>query len=82
VFVRSAAVRAPRQAFNGLRAHRYLLVPMHKQADIINRGFGGYTSKQAVEIVPEIAQRVDMKATALVVVWFGANDAVTLDGPQ
>jgi hypothetical protein len=58
------------------------LITPPAQADIINRGFGGYTSKQAVEMVPEIIETVNMKNTPLVTVWFGANDAVTLDGNQ
>ena len=47
-----------------------------------NRGFGGYTSNQAVEILPELTQSLDLKKTALAVVWFGTNDAVNPKGPQ
>ncbi|GBF95364.1 isoamyl acetate-hydrolyzing esterase [Raphidocelis subcapitata] len=53
-----------------------------RRADILNRGFGGYTSKQAVQIVPEVADSISHKRTALAVVWWGANDAVNPQGPQ
>jgi hypothetical protein len=52
------------------------------QADIINRGFGGYTTKQASLILPELIETLDTKRSALAVVWWGANDAVNPEGPQ
>jgi hypothetical protein len=56
--------------------------PTPPQADVINRGFGGYTTKQAALIQPEMLEGLDMKRTALAVVWWGANDAVNPEGPQ
>ncbi|KAI8464125.1 MAG: SGNH hydrolase-type esterase domain-containing protein [Monoraphidium minutum] len=53
-----------------------------RRADVLNRGFGGYTSKQALQILPEILESVDLRRAALAVVWFGTNDAVNTKGPQ
>lgn len=52
------------------------------QADIINRGFGGYTTSVALAILPEVLETVDMRRTALALVWYGANDATNPDGAQ
>lgn len=46
-----------------------------RRLDIINRGFSGYTTDQAVELLPRIFPTLD-NDIQLVVVFFGANDAV------
>ena len=52
------------------------------QADIINRGFGGYTTNLAASILQEVLETLDAPRTALALVWYGANDATNPDGPQ
>ncbi|KIZ01037.1 hypothetical protein MNEG_6922 [Monoraphidium neglectum] len=68
---------SPASGWSNALADRY-----KRRADVINRGFGGYTSKQGLEILPEILETIDLGRTLLAVVWFGTNDAATPDGPQ
>ncbi|ORY87675.1 GDSL Lipase/Acylhydrolase family protein, partial [Protomyces lactucae-debilis] len=51
-------------------AHDY-----NRRLDVMNRGFGGYTTRQALELLPRIfpTKTDDLK---LVLLFFGANDAV------
>lgn len=67
----------PKGGWAGALTHRYV-----RRADVINRGFGGYTTRQAVQILPEMIETLKLNRTALAVVWFGANDAANPEGPQ
>ncbi|XP_022655372.1 isoamyl acetate-hydrolyzing esterase 1 homolog [Varroa destructor] len=64
-----------------------------RQVDVINRGFSGYTSRQAIHMLPRILSAFSSCQTVLgtqtdgnprantsitaLLVWFGANDACT-----
>ncbi|PWN43384.1 SGNH hydrolase [Ceraceosorus guamensis] len=47
--------------------------------EVVKRGFSGYTTREARAIVPHVFQQSDQREVggkaALVVVWFGTNDA-------
>jgi lysophospholipase L1-like esterase len=45
------------------------------QADVINRGFGGYTTSTTLLSLPEILESTSKQQIALATVWLGANDA-------
>ncbi|KAG5304213.1 GDSL Lipase/Acylhydrolase [Histoplasma capsulatum G186AR] len=47
-----------------------------RRFDIINRGFSGYTSQQALAIFPSFFPPVQKAKVRLMIVFFGANDAV------
>ncbi|PGG95991.1 hypothetical protein AJ79_09783 [Helicocarpus griseus UAMH5409] len=47
-----------------------------RRFDIINRGFSGYTSEQALAILPCFFPPVQKAKVRLLTVFFGANDAV------
>ncbi|PGH29672.1 hypothetical protein GX50_07582 [[Emmonsia] crescens] len=47
-----------------------------RRFDIINRGFSGYTSEQAVTVLPCFFPPVHKAKVRLMAVFFGANDAV------
>ncbi|OJD11817.1 hypothetical protein AJ78_07485 [Emergomyces pasteurianus Ep9510] len=47
-----------------------------RRFDIINRGFSGYTSKQALAVLPSFFPPVQKAKVRLMTVFFGANDAV------
>lgn len=46
-----------------------------RKADVINRGFGGYTTSNILLALPEILESVRNQKVVLAVVWLGANDA-------
>ena len=53
---------------------------MVRRMDVVNRGFSGYTTREGLELLPSVLAehtRID-----LVVVFFGANDAVIEGVPQ
>ncbi|GBG31276.1 Isoamyl acetate-hydrolyzing esterase 1-like [Hondaea fermentalgiana] len=49
-------------------SHQYV-----RRADVLNRGFSGYNTRWALELLPEIEK--DVKDAALGTIFFGANDA-------
>lgn len=56
-------------------------LPRHScvQADVINRGFGGYNSRWGTFLVDEIIKSFGGGRIKLVTIGFGANDAVSPD---
>jgi lysophospholipase L1-like esterase len=52
---------------------------VYPQADIINRGFGGYNTRWALHMVEEIIASHKPQEVKLVTVFFGANDAAHSD---
>lgn len=52
---------------------------LQHQADIINRGFGGYNSRWGVWLLEEALSTFDPKRIKVAVVEFGANDAAAPD---
>lgn len=46
-----------------------------RKADVVNRGFGGYTTATMLLSLPEILQSTSSQQIALATVWLGANDA-------
>lgn len=52
------------------------------QADVINRGFGGFNTKTALLALPEVLDMLSKQQIALAVVWLGANDAAVPEGSE
>ncbi|KAF2448698.1 SGNH hydrolase [Karstenula rhodostoma CBS 690.94] len=50
--------------------HEYI-----RRLDVVNRGFSGYTSRQALKILPHIVPSPSTANIRLLVVFLGANDA-------
>ncbi|KAK7189707.1 hypothetical protein DPSP01_005764 [Paraphaeosphaeria sporulosa] len=50
--------------------HEYI-----RRLDVVNRGFSGYTSRQALKILPHIVPAPSAANIRLLVVFLGANDA-------
>ena len=50
-----------------------------QQADVINRGFGGYNSRWGTFLVDDIINSFGAGRIKLVTICFGANDAVMPD---
>ncbi|EPS29415.1 hypothetical protein PDE_04364 [Penicillium oxalicum 114-2] len=46
-----------------------------RQMDVVNRGFGGYTTAHAIKIVHEILPSPETAKVRLMTIFFGANDA-------
>lgn len=46
-----------------------------RRADVVNRGFSGYTTRQVAEIVTDLLEPSTSKLARLAIVWLGANDA-------
>jgi len=46
-----------------------------RRADVLNRGYGGYNTRWALEALPHIFKGQEARPPLLVVVFFGANDA-------
>lgn len=51
-----------------------------EQVDVVNRGFGGYNTRWALHMLPEILHGMSADNTLLVTIFFGANDAARPDG--
>jgi lysophospholipase L1-like esterase len=47
-----------------------------RRLDLVNRGFSGYTSAQAVKVLPEFYPSILSVGVRFMTVFFGANDAV------
>ena len=45
------------------------------QADVLNRGFGGYNTATTLLALPEVMESVKNQRVILTTVWLGANDA-------
>ena len=59
-----------------------LLLLLLQQADILNRGFGGFNTKTALLALPEILDMLSKQQIALAIVWLGANDAAVPEGSE
>lgn len=53
-----------------------------RRADVLHRGFAGYTSRQALQVLPEVLDALDANRTVLATLWFGTNDACDPKGPM
>ncbi|KAL4764856.1 SGNH/GDSL hydrolase family protein [Aspergillus foveolatus] len=47
--------------------------------DVINRGFGGYTTAHAVKVFPKFFPTPEAATVRFLTIWFGANDASLLE---
>lgn len=54
---------------------------LHRKADIVNRGAGGYTTRGYKTIFREAVQELDPHSVAVAVIFLGANDADQPPGP-
>jgi hypothetical protein len=50
------------------------------QLDVVNRGFGGYNSRWGLKLLEQVLLQVAASGqqVALMMIWFGANDAAIL----
>lgn len=46
-----------------------------RRLDIINRGFSGYNTSQALQVLPEVMPQRSQARVRLMAIFFGANDA-------
>ncbi|CAE7187487.1 hypothetical protein PTNB73_06711 [Pyrenophora teres f. teres] len=53
-----------------------------RRLDIVNRGFSGYNTRQALQILPAIVPPPDQARIRFMAVFFGANDASLPDAPN
>ncbi|RPA87667.1 GDSL Lipase/Acylhydrolase family protein [Ascobolus immersus RN42] len=66
----------------GFGSGAQLLHSYARRLDVLNRGFSGYNTAHALRILPEIIPSPDVYKIKLLVVFYGANDAVLPDQPQ
>lgn len=67
-------------AFGAELSNRYV-----RTLDVINRGFSGYNSRQALQVLPHVLPRRSCARVRFMTIWFGANDSRlpnTPGGPQ
>lgn len=48
---------------------------LHRKADVVNRGAGGYTTRGYKSIFQEAVQELDAHSVAVVLIFLGANDS-------
>jgi len=53
-----------------------------RRLDVMNRGFGGYTSEMALRVLPDFFPSASQTKVCLVLVFFGANDATLPENLQ
>ena len=46
-----------------------------RRADVINRGYSGYNTRHALDILPSVLEGLDARGLLYCTVFFGANDA-------
>ncbi|XP_065851649.1 GDSL esterase/lipase CPRD49-like isoform X2 [Euphorbia lathyris] len=47
-----------------------------RKADIILRGYAGWNSRRALQVLPQVFPKEDVVQPALVIVYFGGNDSI------
>ena len=52
-----------------------------RRLDVVNRGFGGYNTRNALKVLPQIFSHIDDRVK-LVILFFGANDSAPEDVSQ
>ncbi|KAF2846419.1 SGNH hydrolase [Plenodomus tracheiphilus IPT5] len=53
-----------------------------RRLDVVNRGFSGYNSRQALQVLPAIVPSPDEAKIRFLTIFFGANDASLPDAPN
>ncbi|KAH9867963.1 hypothetical protein IAQ61_007269 [Plenodomus lingam] len=53
-----------------------------RRLDVVNRGFSGYNSRQALQILPAIIPSPDEAKLRFLIIFFGANDSSLPDAPN
>lgn len=53
-----------------------------RRLDVINRGFGGYTSGHAIKVFPKFFPTPEKATVRFMTIFFGANDACLPGSPQ
>ncbi|KAF7677619.1 hypothetical protein GT037_004478 [Alternaria burnsii] len=53
-----------------------------RRLDVVNRGFSGYNTRQALQILPAIVPPPDQAKIRFMTVFFGANDSSLPDAPN
>ncbi|KAF2215449.1 hypothetical protein CERZMDRAFT_35936 [Cercospora zeae-maydis SCOH1-5] len=57
-------------AFGAALANEYV-----RRVDVVNRGFSGYNTRQALEVLPHVLPPRSCSRVRFMTIWFGANDA-------
>lgn len=63
-------------AFAAQLANTYI-----RRLDIVNRGFSGYNTRQALQVLPHTIPPRSKAKVRLLVIWYGANDSRLPDTP-
>lgn len=66
---------SPNGGWGASIAHYYA-----RKADVVLRGYSGYNSRWALFLLPKIFPQESLEPPLLVTIFFGANDAVLLNG--
>jgi len=53
-----------------------------RRLDVVNRGFSGYNTRQALSVLPKIVPSPDHAKIRFMTVFFGANDASLATAPN
>ncbi|CAO2651372.1 Nn.00g039420.m01.CDS01 [Neocucurbitaria sp. VM-36] len=53
-----------------------------RRLDVVNRGFSGYNSRQALQVLPAIIPSPDEAKIRFLAIFFGANDSSLPDAPN
>ncbi|OAL48152.1 SGNH hydrolase [Pyrenochaeta sp. DS3sAY3a] len=53
-----------------------------RRLDVVNRGFSGYNSRQALKVLPAIVPSPDQAKIRFLTIFFGANDCSLVDAPN
>jgi len=53
-----------------------------RRLDVVNRGFSGYNTRQALQILPAIVPPPDQAKIRFMTIFFGANDSSLPDAPN
>ncbi|KAH8812661.1 GDSL Lipase/Acylhydrolase family protein-like protein [Xylogone sp. PMI_703] len=66
------------QSYSQLRGFAFgaeLQAAYARRLDVINRGFSGYTTKNALEVISKALPTPEQASVRFLTIWFGANDA-------
>ncbi|KAK2604009.1 hypothetical protein QQS21_003845 [Conoideocrella luteorostrata] len=75
LFGDSIVERSVAQNSGGLSMQAALAEKYIRRLDIVNRGFNGYNTRQALKILPHVVPDPRIQRVRLMIILFGANDA-------
>ncbi|KAF2126188.1 SGNH hydrolase [Dothidotthia symphoricarpi CBS 119687] len=70
-------------SFNEQRGFSSVLQAAYiRKLDVVNRGFSGYTTRQALQVLPSIIPSPEVARIRFLTIFFGANDSSLPDAPN